>query len=267
MALLMDLCTVISEKFINQAINLIQSYKILSYNQKVFVYYFNTSLDKLEIFSRLFGNQVTLLPVQKVCEHAFSPRIFFYKIYAINNCLKTHSEAMIYSDSANCFISNATNIESDLIDDSLFLSYPYEILTNQYWTTKKCFEIISAPLSEIMPQYWAGFQVYKRTDKNIALVDDLYKYMLNIDCAGPVTSIKNPDGPQSKCVEHRCDQSVLSILIHKHNRHQHFDVNKNNKYGDWQTLKSFDKNYNHDFNKMILSPRESKFESFRFLNV
>ena len=47
----MDLCTVISEKFIPQAINLIQSYKINSFNKKVYIYYFNTDPDKLKIFS------------------------------------------------------------------------------------------------------------------------------------------------------------------------------------------------------------------------
>ena len=263
----MDLCTVISEKFINQAINLIQSYKTLSYNRNVFVYHFNTPSDKLDIFSKLFGDQVILLPVQEVCDHALNPRIFFYKIYAINDCLKNHSESMMYSDSANCFVSDATKIDLNLIDDSLFLSYPYEKLTNQYWTTKKCLEVLSAPLSGIVPQYWAGFQVYKRTEKNIVFVDDLYRYMSNIDCAGPVTSIRNPDGEQGKCVEHRCDQSVLSILIHKHNRHQFFDIDKNSKYGDWQTLIEFDSSYKHDFDKMILSPRESKFGNFRFLKT
>ena len=37
----MDLCTVISEGFIDQAINLIYSYKYNSYNKNVYIYYFN----------------------------------------------------------------------------------------------------------------------------------------------------------------------------------------------------------------------------------
>jgi len=44
-----------------------------------------------------------------------------------------------------------------------------------------------------------------------------------------------------------------------------FDTEKNNKYGDWQTLINFDQNYKHNFDKLILSPRESKFGNFRFL--
>jgi hypothetical protein len=78
-------------------------------------------------------------------------------------------------------------------------------------------------------------------------------------------NVKKPDGNDAPCIEHRCDQSVLSLLIHKNNRHQSFDTEKNNKYGDWQTLINFDQNYKHNFDKLILSPRESKFGNFRFL--
>jgi len=38
-------------------------------------------------------------------------------------------------------------------------------------------------------------------------------------------------------------------------------------FGDWQTLIHFDSGYKHPFDKMILSPRESKFGKFRFLQI
>ena len=79
----MDLCTVISERFIPQALNLIKSYKIHSYDAKVYVYYFNTAVEKLKIFNYLFGDQVVLKPVEEACPHAFNPRSFFYKTYLI----------------------------------------------------------------------------------------------------------------------------------------------------------------------------------------
>ena len=95
----------------------------------------------------------------------------------------------------------------------------------------------------------------------------MYDYMLDPLVALPDTTVRRPDGPSSPCIEHRQDQSALSLLIHKHNRHQFHDVVKNNKYGDWQTFVSFDRDYKHNFDEMILSPRESKFGNFRFLNV
>ena len=117
----MDLCTVISEGFIPQALNLIQSYKILSYDQNIYLYYFNTDRQKLNIFTELFGDKVKLIEVKNVCDHALSPRIFFYKVYAIKDCLENHSNGFIYSDSANCFVREAKNIHDHLIDDSMFL--------------------------------------------------------------------------------------------------------------------------------------------------
>ena len=263
----MDLCTVISESFIPQAINLIQSYKVFSYNQNVYLYYFNTNKKKLDIFKKVFREQVKLIEVENACTHALSPRVFFYKVYAINDCLTNHSNGIIYSDSANCFVKEAKNIHNHLIDDSLFLSYPCEGLTNKYWTTQACFKTMETVGAEFMPQYWAGFQVYQKTDKNVSFVNKLYDYMLMPEVALPDTTIKHPDGHGQPCIEHRQDQSALSLLIHKNNRHQFFQIEKNNLYGDWQTFVNFDSAYQHQFDKMVLSPRESKFGKFRFLNL
>ena len=260
----MDLCTVISENFIPQAINLIKSYKVNSYDKKVYVYYFNTPIEKLKIFENLFPDQVVVQEVPEVCSHALEPRVFFYKAYTINDCLINHSDSIIYSDSANCFVKETRHLESDLIDQSLFLPYTNIRLSNQYWTTKKCLEKMGALGAGLMPQYWAGFQVYKRTNDNINFVTDMLDFMKDPDVAKPETSVKRPDGQTGRCVEHRCDQSVLSILIHKHDRHQAFDLDKNDKYGDWQTIVSFDNSYVPNFNRMVLSPRESKFGNFRF---
>ena len=263
----MDLCTVISQDYIPQAVNLIQSYKVNSFDGDVFVYYFNTEKEQLEIFSKIFGSQVKLYPVKEVCEHALSPRVFFYKTYALADCFLNHSDSLIYSDSANCFVNKTDSIENDLVDESLFLVYTHPKLTNQYWTTKKCLYVIDAPAAEIMPQYWAGFQVYKKTPQNVNFVEEMYAHMMNPDIALPDTTVRYPDGNESPCIEHRQDQSVFSVLIHKHNRHQSFDPIRNSKYGDWQTLAEFDRNYKHDFDKMILSPRESKFNKFRFIEA
>lgn len=263
----MDLCTVISENFIPQAINLIQSYRVNSYDRNVYLYYFNTNPDSLKVFPQIFGDKVKLIEVKKTCAHALDPRVFFYKTYAINDCLLNLSEGLIYSDSANCFVKSTESIEQDLVDDSLFMAYPYPGLTNQNWVTRKCLLAMDAPGAEFMPQYWAGFQVYKKTPQNINFVEEMYSHMMNPDVALPDTTKRYPDGTGSSCIEHRQDQAVLSVLLHKHNRHQAFDPIKNSKYGDWQTMVEFDKDYKHDFNQMILSPRESKFNNFRFIEA
>jgi hypothetical protein len=263
----MDLCSVISQGFIPQAINLIHSYKINSYDQTVYLYYFNIENKDLGIFEKIFPNQVVLKEVPKICPHALEPRVFFYKTYTINDCLINNSKSMIYSDSTNCFV-RPHDIETDLRDESLFMIYNHPALANKYWTTKKCFEKMGllGSGSENIPQYWAGLQAYKRTKDNISFVEQMLNYMKDPDIALPDTTVKDPDGPHSKCREHRQDQSVLSLLIHKHNRHQLFEIHRNDRYGDWQTTMSFNPSQRPNFDKMVLSPRESKFGRFRFFN-
>jgi hypothetical protein len=261
----MDLCSVISQGFIRQALNLIHSYKVNSYDKQVFLYYFNTNKKDLDIFEKTFPKQVTLLEVPELCPHALDPRAFFYKTYAINDCLVNNSKAMIYSDSANCFV-RPHDIAEDLQDESLFMIYNHPALSNKYWTTKRCFEKVSSYGSENMPQYWAGLQIYKRTEDNISFVQQMLEFMKDPEIALPNTTVKKPDGPDSKCREHRQDQSVLSLLIHKHDRHQHFNIQRNDRYGDWQTTINFNPSQAPNFDQMVLSPRESKFGRFRFLN-
>lgn len=263
----MDLCTVISEDYIPQGVNLIKSYKIHSYDKRIYVYHFNTEPEKLKVFDIIFGDQVVLKPVERVCDHALDPRTFFYKTYAIYDCLVNESDSMIYSDSANCFIKDTTDLEKNLIDDSLFLIYTNPHLVNSNWTTKACLERLDAPGAEFMPQYWAGFQAYRKTPENISFVTEMYERMKDPTVAQPPVGVKYPDGDGTPCIEHRCDQSVLSILIHKYNRHQLYDASKNSKYGDWQTILSFDRSYRVPAAEMVLSPRESKFGEFRYLNV
>ena len=263
----MDLCTVVSEKFIPQALNLIKSYQINSFDNKVFLYYFNTEKEKLKIFEETFPDKVILREVPNLFGHCLDPKVFFYKVYAINDCLINNSKSVIYSDSSNCFVRKTETLEQDLIDDSLFMMYQHPALSNQYWTTNKCFEKMESEPSRNSPQYWAGFQAYKRSEQNINFVTELYEYMKDPEIALPDMMLKRPDGPDAKCVEHRCDQSVLSILIDKHDRHHFYDMNKNDKYGDWQTIVHFDKSFVPNFKKTVLSPRELKYVIIRYLNL
>jgi hypothetical protein len=260
----MNLCTVLSENFIPQAINLIQSYMINSYAKKAYVYYFNCDPKKINILNDLFGDKVTVRQVANDCSHAHEPRVFYYKTHAISDCLLNSDEGMIYSDSSNCFVKKC-DIKKDMRDGAIFLPYTHPILSNKYWTTKACFEKLEADGAMDKAQYWAGFQVYKNNLKNKDFVYEMHNMMKDEAVALPDTSVKKPDGSSSVCIEHRQDQSALSLLIHKHDRHQDFDRDINNRYGDWQTVQYFDKTYIHDFSQMVLSPRESKFGQFRYL--
>jgi hypothetical protein len=259
----MDLCTVLNKKFVKSTINLIKSYKHYSYNKKIYVYYFGSEKEDFKELESI--HNVMLIAVPNNLEHAWNPRGFYYKLFALSDC-SLRSDSFIYSDATNCFISDATKIHKDMEDGCLFLPYPYEKLTNQYWTTKKCFDKIEGSYgSEFMPQYWAAFQLYDMTDSNKRMIQEMHGLAKDVEVCLPDPTVKHPDGAGSKCIEHRQDQSILSILIHKYDKHQKFDLIKNNKYGDWQTMMDFDKTYIHKSENVILSSRESKFGNYRFI--
>lgn len=258
----MDLCTVTNKRYVKNAINLINSYRVNSYNQKVYFYCFDMNQEEIKNLSELY-KEITFLEVPKVCDWAWSPTVFFYKAYALNDCINK-SDGFIYSDATNVF-NRFVDIKKYLIDDSLFLPYNHERLLNKYWTTKKCFEKMSCNSAKEMMQYSAGFQAYISTEENKKFVHEMYNYMLDPDVALPDTSIKKPDGPNSDCIEHRQDQSVFSLLIHKHFRHQRYNHERQLLFGDWLTYSSFDSSYRHDMKYMAMSSRESKFGNFRFL--
>ena len=258
----MDLCTVSNKKYIKNAINLINSYIINSFNQNKYVYCFDMSHEEVTVLQNSYQS-IAFKLIPKVTDYAYDPTVFFYKTYALHDCIN-NSNAFIYSDATNVF-NKFVDINKFLLDDSLFLIYNNEKLLNKFWTTKKCFDKMDSSASKNMMQYWAGFQAYISTEDNKKFVKEMYNYMLDPDVALPNTSIKSPDGYLAECIEHRQDQSVLSILINKHNRHQRYDMIKQQLFGDWQTYKFFDNTYCNDLQNSCLSSRESKYGAYRFL--
>lgn len=261
----MDLVTVVNHKFIKSAVNLLKSYKHHSYDGMKFVYWFGEPSDELQ--KVCIDDKVILIKVPEEVEYAYNPRAFFYKTFALYDA-STRSKSFIYSDSTNCFIRDTIILEKDLIDGSLLLPYNNPLLTNEYWTTKACFRSIDGSFgSEWKPQYWAGFHAHIVTDSNIQMFKEMYELSKIEDVLLPDTSVKKPDGATATCIEHRQDQSILSLLVHKYNKHQDFDFIKADRYGDWQTINNFDStaNFNPNSINRILMPRESKFGFYRYL--
>lgn len=261
----MNLCTVINKPFIKSCKNLIKSYELNSYAKNVFVYYFDCEEKDLEELSRNAALNVTLVKIPKVSDFIYEPRGFAYKVYAIWHCLNNFG-SMIYSDSANCFIKKFTDLEGILTNGRLFLPYTNPFLYNKFWCTQKSMDAMKCKEAENHPQYWAGFQVYENTRENMEFVNEYYKYSLDPNVCLPDTTVKQPDGAEYPCREHRQDQSIFSILIHKMSMHQPFNLDLQRKFGDWSTFKNFDPKYEVVPEKVILSSRESKHGYYRYLN-
>ena len=258
-----NLCTVANDTFLPNASNLIKSFFNFLPNSTVYLYTFGEK-EPTDLAKKLPEGNIVITHIPKVCDYIYHPRVFFYKSYALKDCMEKCEGIMVYSDSTHCFLKDPTLITSDLIDDCLFLPYQHPSLRNKFWTTKQCFKEMSAEEAIDKPQYWAGFQSYRKTSKTISFVESIYNFMLNPLVALPPSLIRHPDGAHNPCIEHRQEQSVLSLLIDKESLHQPFSVQKNAKYGDWPTIQAFDPLYGYDESLMVLSPRESKRGIFRY---
>ena len=262
----MNLCTAANGSFYLQALNLFASFRAFKPKDKIFLYYFDFTVDQLNAISSNIAN-IEFIEVPQACPHIHEPTVFIYKTFALQDCIKKVDECLIYSDAAACFLRDPTDIINYFKDDRFFLPYNTPLLNNKYWTTKKTFELMEVDGAEDKPQYWAGFQGYQKSQKNIEFLHDLYSYMKNPEIALPNPSVERPDGATATCVQHRGDQSVLSLLIHKHSLHQEFNEEKNDKYGDYQTQQLFNPNLQVNTKSIILSPRESKNGAFRYLKT
>jgi hypothetical protein len=257
----MDLCTVTNYKYLKNAIVLADSYH-RSNTGNIFIYYFDIPDSIINIYKKTY-NYIKYIYVPKECEYAHDPKVFFYKAYSLNHCINNLSHSFWYSDATNIFTRKIENPYSYFHNNMLVLPYTHPILVNKYWTSKKCLSKLNARLSSYdSPQYWAGFQGYKVSLETKKLLSTLYENMFDPDIALPSVDVKYPDGEKSQCIEHRQDQSVLSILIDLFSLHQTYNHTKQLLFGDSQTFHMFDKSsYNNYYLEPYLLSRYTKYHS------
>jgi len=254
--MMIDLCTVTNSKYLPNAIALVNSYIYHSYTGRIFLYYFDISNQVIEEYKSKYPN-INFVDIPKVCKHAYEPNVFFYKAYTLKDCID-NSDCFLYSDATNLIQKNI-EITDFFLNDSLLLPYTHSLLINKHWTTQKCLHKMNAINSSDRPQYWAGLQGYKNTKDNQKLINLMYEYMLDSDIALPGTLTDFPEGKQANCIQHRCDQSVLSILIDQLNRHQTYNEQRQTLFGDKQTFKLLDPNYTYSIHDVCISSRQTKY--------
>lgn len=266
----MNLITVTNNIFAPCVFNLIQSYKLNSSNEEIYVIYYDLSEEYINLFKKTYGQQINLVKLENECEHAYNPRFYFSKGYALKIAHKINKPFMM-CDASHAFVSKTYELEYHLEKDTrFFIEYPEDIFKNKFWTTKKCFELSKCDTNEYknMQSYWSGFHCYIPTDENKEMIYDQYKLMLNKEIAGPSNLEKYPDGQTQQCIAHRNDQSVLSLMIQKYKFNQKFNLEKYNRYGDLQTAKAMLPSLHNklDHSKICLYSRYSKFNNFSFIN-
>lgn len=265
----MDLLTVTNNTFAPCVFNLIESYKLNSANQQVHIVYFDLEEEYINLFKSTYGDQVNLIPVQKECEHAFNPRFYFPKGYALKYASE-NLKTFLICDASHAFVGRTSELEYLIEKDKrFFIEYPEPLFKNKHWCSKKSLQLLDSDTEEIRESqsYWSGLHGYVVDDENYEMLQDQYKAMLHKDVAGPSNLIRYPDGPNMDCMGHRNDQSALSLMIYKYGFRQPFDLLKYNRYGDLQTMRvMLPQIYSQfDLNKVCVYSRFSKSNNFYFI--
>jgi hypothetical protein len=172
---------------------------------KIFVY--NLGLDESEIknLNRLKNVKVLEFPENSSELHPkfMEPKSYVYKIYCMYQSSKL-GKNVLWLDSGASPLKSIDVIYQKIEEDEIFLVGDIHI--NRNYTHQDCRNCTLATEDELDgKQLWAGLVGYKSNGKYQHIFDESYKLSLIPGCL---------DGNQEN---HRHDQSILSILTHRHN--------------------------------------------------
>jgi hypothetical protein len=128
-------------------------------------------------------------------------------------------DVLMYSDSGCHFISSMDPIfkKLDASDKGVIV---FNLVHKEYvWTKRDCFVIMDCDSDS----YWNSNQIMstfllcKKSEFSVKLVEDWYKYMSDPRCVWDMKFLPNEMGKNNLdgFIEHRHDQSVLSLLCKK----------------------------------------------------
>lgn len=92
-----------------------------------------------------------------------------------------------------------------------------DIWKNIHWTKYDCFSMMDCNSNSCIygNQVDAAFQVYKKNNMSLLFLNDYMKYCENENIVTDIPSIMGKENPEF--IEHRHDQSILSLLSIKYN--------------------------------------------------
>lgn len=147
---------------------------------------------------------------------------WMWKPYVIKKALESINEndILMYSDSGISFIKNIDEIVEimDTTEEKLLLFELEDIHPNKRWTKRDCFVLMDLDTELYLSknQLLASYILMRKNDFVINFIDEWLKYAKDYRV---ITDSPNECGlPNYKeFVDHRHDQSILSLLGRKHN--------------------------------------------------
>jgi hypothetical protein len=147
---------------------------------------------------------------------------WMWKPYVIRKALDLieENEILFYSDSGIDFISNINELLPilDTTAEKLLLFELGSDHPNKRWIKKDCFVLMNADTEEYAnkPQILASYIIMRKNNFTISFIDKWLQYAQDYRI---ITDAPNECGLSNypEFVDHRHDQSILSLLAYQHN--------------------------------------------------
>lgn len=142
--------------------------------------------------------------------------LWLWKPYIIKKTLDkiNYGDIVFYCDSGACFFRKCDVVFNILQNQDIWVTVLP--LIERQWTKKTTFEIMQLDIKKYgkMNQVSGTFIALKKSDFSIRFVDEWLSYCENYECISPS---ENRSYELREFIEHREDQSILSLLVKKYN--------------------------------------------------
>ena len=133
-----------------------------------------------------------------------------------------YGDYILYVDSGNSIISSLDYVfdvaerEEIVLFENRDGNYNRDTHKNKEWTKRDCFVLMDCDEERYYNamQVDASYQVYKKTDRTLQFLEEYKTFCSNDNIISDLPNITKPNLPEF--IDHRHDQSILSILAAKH---------------------------------------------------
>jgi hypothetical protein len=137
---------------------------------------------------------------------------WLWKPYIILNALSKldNDGCLIYCDADVVILENPEPLFNS---DGYFLCRNYNGILNKYWVKKECYEIVDNKNLGDDRHIEACVMGFRKNEKNIKLINEWLTHCENERYVSDTRYIEQ--APEFR--DHRHDQAIMSVLVHKHN--------------------------------------------------
>jgi hypothetical protein len=203
----------------------------LVYNDNTHNYYLSKLLESVEIYGKEF--QIIIFDKKDIDSDFMNKNklilncsrgggYWLWKPYIINETLKkiNDNDIIFYLDSKYYFINNFTNLYSEYMKNNNILVWKNKPNELVYYMKNWCkmdvivkYNMFNNVFNENAEDCWGGAIIIRKTTETIKYMHEwLEMCSIYENITDSVSTIKN----NNLFIEHRHDQSLLSIILHKY---------------------------------------------------